>query len=490
MGNKTAQNSSSTTIPFWPTTRDPAQFAPPHAPHPGTADPLGTGYQNPNDLTPSRITTAEPLDLDTDSEEEGEITEKLADKTPKSHAKHPDQPPHPPAPSPITPQADDPMDGAEGDGGFAGFPTDDEFKKLKPTHQNENPHTNSPAYIPSGPDELGATAKFQVNTGEWHALVIVFLTATANTAASQVEAALEDPDHHLLIIPFLAGPHFFQRYCNAPTDITKALEGITGPNGLVIVPPTAAEKIKSDCDNKYNAPLAMFGRTASRAIHNTLLRHSTFPISKSLAVHVLPIDTDKRSWTMGLYKCNMAGNDEAIADSLCLAAAKEAKKKGPLRNIIVRATQPGATASADERIYEWARTITVVYLAHEKDPLWVMYARPPTTDFELWEEARCYTRNMRVKDRLTLFTPIRSILRGETSRPASICHLCKLDDHLSYICTYTKAVDWLGPDEVITNKTTGVLANRPEGEGCNSRNFGRGGFRGRRGHGGGRGSED
>ncbi|KAJ6615373.1 hypothetical protein B0H10DRAFT_2220405 [Mycena sp. CBHHK59/15] len=369
------------------------------------------GYPNIDDLTPSRITTAEPLDLYADyEEEEGEIVDhhpgQIPDETPRSSARHPHRnPPNPHHPSNVPPPADDPMDGADADGATDGFPTDSTFKALAPTNQEKNPHVLYPAYTPSGPDDLvAATTNFQINTGEWRALVMAFQTATENTAAAQVDAALADP-------PAMSS--------SSPSELVRAVEPITGPNGLFVVPPTAAKKPLNERD-KYTAPLAMIGRAATPAIRDALLRHSVIPISKSLAVHILPIDTDARTWTMGLFKCNWPGGGEETAASFRLAAFKEARKKGPLRDLIVQATQPGAITSPDARVQEFARTFIAVYLDHPKDPVWVMYGRPCTKNFELWEAIRCHARNMSMEDGLTLFLPLGRIPRGEESRPPPI----------------------------------------------------------------------
>ncbi|KAJ6608574.1 hypothetical protein B0H10DRAFT_2226650 [Mycena sp. CBHHK59/15] len=408
------------------------------------------GYPNIDDLTPSRITTAEPLDLYADyEEEEGEIVDhpgQIPDETPRSSARHPHRnPPNPHHPSNVPPPADDPMDGADADGATDGFPTDSTFKALAPTNQEKNPHVLYPAYTPSGPDDLvAATTNFQINTGEWRALVMAFQTATENTAAAQVDAALADPPRHVLLLPFLGGSWFFQHHRNAASELVRAVEPITGPNGLFVVPPTAAKKPLNERD-KYTAPLAMIGRAATPAIRDAHLRHSVIPISKSLAVHILPIDTDARTWTMGLFKCNWPG-------------------EGPPRDLIVQATQPGAITSPDARVQEFTRTFVAVYLDHPKDPVWVMYGRPCTKNFELWEAIRCHARNMSMEAGLTLFLPLGRIPRGEESRPPANCNICKLDDHLSYVCPYAQAVDWRGPSEVISSMTTGVeqeAANPP-----------------------------
>ncbi|KAJ6624483.1 hypothetical protein B0H10DRAFT_1943092 [Mycena sp. CBHHK59/15] len=239
------------------------------------------------------------------------------------------------------------------------------------THQDSNPHILHPAYTPSGPDDLvAATTNFQINTGEWRALVMAFQMATKNTAAAQIDAALADPPAMRIVV--------------LPTppergDRTGTSSGTHHwPQWPLCGPPTAAKKPLNERD-KYNAPLAMIGRAATPTIRDALLSHAVIPINKSLAVHVLPIDTDTRTWTMGLFKCNWPGGGEEIAASFRLAAFKEARKKGPFRDLIVQATQP--------------------------DPIWVMYGRPCTTNFELWEAIRHHTRNMSMEDGLTLFLP-------------------------------------------------------------------------------------
>ncbi|KAJ7934493.1 hypothetical protein B0H13DRAFT_2305594 [Mycena leptocephala] len=171
---------------------------------------------------PDPSVTVVPLDLSRDDDEddereEGEITEQLRNRPDVTPRASRDPPQHyaTASPSPKS-RYDNPMSMDEDR--FAGFPDEEPFKALSPTHREECPHGNYPAYypayIPEGQDEFGATATFQLNTGELLALVMALETATRNVDDEQVKIARHDPERTVLLQPFLAGDYFCRKHGN------------------------------------------------------------------------------------------------------------------------------------------------------------------------------------------------------------------------------------------------------------------------------------
>ncbi|KAJ7098802.1 hypothetical protein B0H15DRAFT_945312 [Mycena belliarum] len=432
--------------------------------------------------SPSPVTVVPLAESDFD-EEEGEIREKLTDATPRpprsTSREH-------------TPHSDIDMATA-GDELMptTGFPTADAFKAAPATEQDDNPHRKLPAFEPSGPEDTAivASSKFQANTGEWDDAVIAYAKLIENLSDAAVQGMEKDPGRHLILLPFLGGKFFHSNYSAAAAEIRAALIDVVGPNGLTIAVPSPKSLAHGERDDKYGAPMIMIARAASVDIHDRVARLPLIPISKSLAVRVYTIDQAKaaRTWSAGFFHCNIAGDDKDLRESLRWAVAQALWSAPALRQLVVRATQPGATLSADARVLAVARTVTARYIDHATDPFWVVYLKPCTTDYALWEEIRSAIRNTAFEDGIACFEPLGKKPPRGMSRPAWICHVCKCDDHLAYVCPFCAALDWWGPSEVINARTEGPLAipkkqknnNNGRGRGGNRSNAGSGGNSGR-----------
>ncbi|KAJ7188929.1 hypothetical protein C8R46DRAFT_1244158 [Mycena filopes] len=419
--------------------------------------------------TPDDSQTVGPLPASDDEIEEGQIVEKLVPHNPLAVVVHqpPTNPqrtiadhPHVPGPSPNKSLSSD-VDMDAGDTPtFSGFPTAAEFKAQLPTAQEENPHKNLPAFQPSGPDESLATPHIQTNTGDWVGAVMAYAKLIENMSDKAVAGIEENPDLHVLAVPFLGGTYFHKTYTAAPADLRKALTSVTGPGALIVAAPTPKDPKFGPPGDKYTSPGTMIVRVATVEMRKRLERYPLVPLTKSLAVRLYSVAQAKamRSWCMALLQCNVPGDDAEVGDALRWGIASALWTTAGLRELIVRATQPGATKIADARILDVARTISVRYVAHDQSPFWTVYMKPCTSDYALWEEIHTYVRNMSVEDGIFSFKPLSPQPRGGAARPPWLCHLCKCDDHLAYCCPFCIALDWWGPSALITAKTEGELA--------------------------------
>lgn len=205
-----------------------------------------------------------------------------------------------------------------------------------------------------------------------------------------------------------------------------------------------------------------------------IVRNSTYPVSRDLAFHAIPIDKTVQSHVIGLFTCNVSDGDSTIADAFRwgFAEAVITDADTSLRQIIARATQPGATESAETRVFKVVRSMYVTYIPSEKatGPMWAVYMAPCTTDHAMWDQLRGILRSRIYTDDVYSFTPIG--YKAGQILPAPICHLCKLGDHLSHVCRFKRT--W-GPEDVITAATTGTLALPVRRQPNRGRGRGRGG---------------
>ncbi|KAJ6589711.1 hypothetical protein B0H19DRAFT_241273 [Mycena capillaripes] len=332
------------------------------------------------------------------------------------------------------------------------------FKSLEPLGRTENPHFKTyEAFVPAGPEEVAATATIQLVTGNVPALVMAFETATANLDPRQVARALADPSRILLLIPFCGGSHFHTKFSKAPADFTMAIEPVTGPGGVTISPPTATKKLTAmGGEAKYLPPYPLLVECKTAAIKEKLVRLRVIVINRQTAAHVFPLTGGQLSWCLGHYKTRAGGGEgpEFFAELFRLSVAEIAFAPGPIRTLIIRLTQH-ETGTPDERVYTFIRTLDVVYRPHDTEPLWVLYARPCTEYFALWEKLRELIRNTTFPVGFAEFTPVGSAPRNlgpNAQRPASICWICKNDDHRSPTCPYRTLQDWEGPNEAFDEK--------------------------------------
>ncbi|KAJ7148576.1 hypothetical protein C8R46DRAFT_1359169 [Mycena filopes] len=402
-------------------------------------------------IQPDTSVTVVPLSFDqNDDDDEDTVHQGLLgpEQTPRAHRQTPSS-------TPASPTDDYAMTDAT----IVVFDAD-AFGKSTPTHQDENPHGNYPAYVAEGPNDLTAFADIQLIGDDCPALVMSFETATTNLAPKQVAHALHDPTRNLLLIPFLGGEAYYKNYTAAPDDLTKVLEPITGADGVVIFPPDAKEKLKAGSgDGKYLAPYPMLATCATPEIFAKLTRHKLIVKDRKLAVHVFPVTAGKLSWTMGQWKCRGSSKGTAtLATQLKVAAGSAIFAGGPLRTSVVRMTQHETTKSADRRVYDFISTIDVRYKEHDTEPLWIVYARPCTEFEPLWEAFRTLMRDTTLGEGFATFTPVGSAPRhipgrnGQPGpRPLALCFICKLDDHRTLTCPYRTLLDWQGPNDVIDN---------------------------------------
>ncbi|KAF7370010.1 hypothetical protein MSAN_00631000 [Mycena sanguinolenta] len=301
---------------------------------------------------------------------------------------------------------------------------------------------------------------FQKHAGGGPALVMSHDTLMTNVSLCVVEHIADHNDTHVLFVPFLGGKHYHTTYRNAAADLMKALEPITGKGGIAIVSPTPHETKGNWAGNpQYYPPWVFVGECKTKVIRDEVARHRIMAVTRDLAIHITLVDTQKKSWTLGHWRDNM--NGMVPPSTLRKAAAAQAFSQGPLHTAIAHATQ-NQEGPADKRVYDFVDSLDAIYIESDSEPIYVLYAKPCTTNHVDWEKICDLFRNTKFATGLTEFTPVGSASRvfGDDTRRLALCYICKLDDHRSDACPYATLPDWLGPNEVLKEGRQGVLAFR------------------------------
>ncbi|KAJ7934881.1 hypothetical protein B0H13DRAFT_2305338 [Mycena leptocephala] len=201
------------------------------------------------------------------------------------------------------------------------------FGALVPTFRNKNPHRPDTGFAPSGPDDH-AGVPFQKHYGGGAGLVMSHNTAMTNVLPRVVDLIASDPEVFVIFVPFLGGAHF-NKFCSASPDITKFLEAITGPGGIDIYPPTAAEKEDFACHPLYHPPWVLIGKCISKAVRDEITRHQLIAFTPDLATHILKVDFLRMSWLLGHWRCNTIApvNPSVMRATVALHALLQ----GPIR---------------------------------------------------------------------------------------------------------------------------------------------------------------
>ncbi|KAJ7865834.1 hypothetical protein B0H13DRAFT_1898347 [Mycena leptocephala] len=127
--------------------------------------------------------------------------------------------------------------------------------------------------------------------------------------------------------------------------------------------------------------------------------------------------------------------------------------------LIDQGTQsPDNALSAMQRVFDVANTFDAEYFDHETDPIITGYLKPFTTDMEIDKAVRTIIRKMAPNVGLLAFTP------KTRDGAAPECVICKLDNHLAYICPFTRATPpWWGPPDQLSHLIGGILGRPPRG---------------------------
>ncbi|KAJ7475076.1 hypothetical protein B0H11DRAFT_1918087 [Mycena galericulata] len=92
------------------------------------------------------------------------------------------------------------------------------------------------------------------------------------------------------------------------------------------------------------------------------------------------------------------------------------------------------------------------------DPIIAGYLKPFTTDMEIDKAVRTIIRKMAPNVGLLSFTP------KTRDGAAPECVICKLDNHLAYLCPFTRATPpWWGPPDQLSHLIGGILGRSPRG---------------------------
>ncbi|KAJ7447821.1 hypothetical protein FB451DRAFT_1188094 [Mycena latifolia] len=357
-----------------------------------------------------------------------------------------------------------------------------------PDCHNENPHRPSLLHDAGNDEAATQYAGFQGNNPLWNLPVIPDHVALDNVDDATKAAIEENPGNYLAATVFCGGSTLSNRYTNLRPDTQKTMEEVTGEGVVRVIKPQAKTTSKAPRrgggkPDKFAPPATLIVRCSDAGARTALARQATFGRDRALAFHITLFSAACLSWAVGFFRTDI--NDPPALTGRCLAFAVYDGLKNGIRGapkalaLIDRATQGGSSSSLDQRLLSFARTFEVRYLAHDDNPIYVLFAKPCTTDHKLWDAVRAAMRAVTYIDEIEAFTP-----HANASSGHNICADCKLDCHPKYLCMFTVCDrNWWGPHDLAgalrdirgggdtDEEDEGTLRGAPRGRGW------RGGFR-------------
>ncbi|KAJ7256840.1 hypothetical protein B0H12DRAFT_1218559 [Mycena haematopus] len=382
----------------------------------------------------------------------------------------------------VTPGPDDPMEDVNDAEPAFTAPTRAVFIAASATDRNDNPHRPSPAHNPADQQALTHYTGFQANHPLWNMPVIADHVVLENMSDDVVTAVAATPGNYLAVTVFCYGVTLANKYKNIHGDILARLEEVAGQGKVNLIKPV----VKSNAPamrrgagghkfNKFGPPIALIARCSAADAREKLISQATYGCTRALGFHVTPFNPLCLSWAVGFYRTDITDTPATTIRRLCYAMYDAIRNSSRLFSTFDRAMQGGSTSSRDEHLFNFASSFDGRFLPFPDSPVYVLFAKPCTTNPKLWDEIRAGMR-ITVTDDLEAFVSHANAALGH-----NICADCKLDCHLKYNCMYTvRDKAWWGPLDL--HATIKDLRGGAESEGDEDEGFQRGAPRGRRGY--------
>ncbi|KAK0464039.1 hypothetical protein IW261DRAFT_1427508 [Armillaria novae-zelandiae] len=134
---------------------------------------------------------------------------------------------------------------------------------------------------------------------------------------------MEEHNQYIAVIPFGAGPKFYQSYTMLKQDVLAFLDGFQIEKGDYRISLPSEHLAKKVHD--YQMLWPFFIKGAAPPFQNFLLWQQTFPIDEKLVLNFIPININHQSWVIATYRCGAVENDPART-----AKALQKNQKGSL----------------------------------------------------------------------------------------------------------------------------------------------------------------
>ncbi|KAK0221508.1 hypothetical protein IW262DRAFT_1296204 [Armillaria fumosa] len=129
------------------------------------------------------------------------------------------------------------------------------------------------------------------------------------TGQGQKAALKEDHDQYIIVIPFSAGPKFYQSYTILKQDVMAFLDSfqIEKENYRISFPSECLIKKVQD----YQTLWPFFIKGTAPPLQNFLLWQQTFLIDEKLVLNFLSVNINYQSWIIAAYHCGAVENNTA-----------------------------------------------------------------------------------------------------------------------------------------------------------------------------------
>lgn len=326
-------------------------------------------------------------------------------------------------------------------------PTREAVLAATPVDADKNPHCPSPAHNPNDPQAFTQYSSVQSNDPLWNAPIMPDHVVLENMSDETVAAVTTAPDDYLGITTFCYGSTLASKYKNIHNDILACLEEVAGKGKITLIRPMVKDSTQTmrrglggNKANKFIPPIAFIARCTDKGARDRCTDQATFGATRTLAFHVTTFDATRLSHAVGFFRTDISDPPTVTARRLCYGAYEGMRKSQKLFSLFDRLTQGGSSTSRDQRLANFAATFKGRFLPHAENPIYVLFAKPCTTNPKLWDEMRAAMRTT-YTDALEAFVPHANAAVGH-----NICADCKLDCHPKYNCMFTvRDKSWWGP---------------------------------------------
>ncbi|KAK0495620.1 hypothetical protein EDD18DRAFT_1354121 [Armillaria luteobubalina] len=277
---------------------------------------------------------------------------------------------------------------------------------------------------------------------------IPFRKLVEDLSRGQKAALKEDHEQYIVVIPFGAGPKFYQSYTTLKQDVVAFLDGFQIEKGDYRI------SLPSECLSKkvqdYQTPWPFFIEGAATLLQNFLLWQQTFPIDKKLVLNFLPVDINFQSWVIATYRCGAVKNDTARIARALRKIKKATCKNRAITDIVNKiCTSQGftghVTLACEEMTHSWNLEYIRTLQNDSKIRVWQLTGKPITTNDD---DHRKLVNAIRS---LTVMVGMDNLKADGKARLE--CIWCKSEMHQSHACPFPDMVPgWRGPTREKMNK--------------------------------------
>ncbi|KAK0241002.1 hypothetical protein EDD85DRAFT_992327 [Armillaria nabsnona] len=325
---------------------------------------------------------------------------------------------------------------------------------------------------------LPTVSKTPFNNTAYPKLHIPFRKLTEDLSRGQKVALQEEHDQYIAVIPFGAGPKFYQNYTTLKQDVSAFLDGLQIKMGDYRISLPLERLAKKTRD--YQTPWPFFIEGTAPPLRKFLLWQQMFPIDEKLVLNFIPVDTNHQSWVIATYRCRAVENNSARITKALRRIKKAVCENRTITNIMNKihmgqGFMGHATLACEEMTHSWSLEYIPMLQNDHKVGVWQLTGKPLMTNDNDHRKLANAIRS------LTVTVGIEDLKADRKARLE--CVWCKSKMHQSHACPFPDVVPgWHGPTREMMN----AKVKEDTAESRNNTGASRGGFR-RAGRGGRRG---